>query len=118
MSTYSIHRPFAHHHARAADSAARQTTVTVVIAVCLVAAIIALALLATGSISTAQVRHIGHGAVAVTSGGATVVAASTTLPTPTASGTVPTRSWRETLHGRALAVGKAPVSAIARPTSS
>jgi hypothetical protein len=107
MSTYSIHSPIRRHHAAAAHAAQRQPNVAVIIGVCLAVAIIALIFLAAGPASTAHVTHIGHGAAVATTGDTVTVASTGAVPHPAVSGTVPTRSWRETLRGRALSTSNA-----------
>jgi hypothetical protein len=105
MSTYSIHSPI-HTRRAGARGAAQHAGTAIVIAVCVLAIVIGLAFLAAATTTSINVKHLGH-ATAVTAADDTIVVASNNaIPHPAVSGTVPTRAWRETLHGRALVVSR------------
>jgi hypothetical protein len=119
MSTYSIHSPV---HGRTTATAARDAGIAAAIAVGLVILLVVIAFLATAPATTSSVRHIGHGAISATTGdtgsAGVQVVSNGAVPRPSASGTQPTRAWRETLRGRALGAGRAPASALLRPTAT
>ena len=118
MSTYSIHSPISRRRPSESTVALRTSTVAI-IAVCVMAALIAVAFLAAAPATTTQVKHIGHAAmIASASDGTILVASNGAVPAPAAKTATHVRPWRETLHGRAMGIGRAPASVLLRPTVS
>jgi hypothetical protein len=117
MSTYTIHSPISSRPAGRSSAAPYSSTV-VAIAVCVMAALIAVAFLAAVPATSTHVKHVGHGAVMAATGQAgTAVASSDAAPVAAGKAATPVRPWRQTLHGRALVLsrssGPAPANTVA-----
>ena len=115
MNTYSIHRPMSSRRPNESSIALRTSTV-VVIAVCVLIVLVALAFLGAAPVTSTHVKHLGHGAVISATGDkaaaqTTVVAANGAAQVAAAK--APVRPWSETLRGRALILNRsaAPVGA-------
>jgi hypothetical protein len=114
MSTYTIHSPIGRRHSHT-TGVALHAGPAVVIAVCVLAALIAVAFLAAAPATSIHVKHMGRAAVvSATDQTGTVVVASNGAASVTATKTAtPVRPWRETLRGRAIILTRSAAPAAA-----
>jgi len=119
MTTHTAEAPFRTSSSRGAGALAHPalSTAAAIIGCILVAVAIGLLLIAltSGGQAATQFHHIGH-ATAAGAAGTVSTRADQAVTAKVAAASTNTRPWRETLRGRAFGAGRAPASALLRPS--